>query len=137
MRVYKVNSNDLSIKLKYGDESRVYAHSLSTGDLIFIDDLDYYVEHDVKSWPSLPYFKNYKVLKRLVFKGCKSYLNKDNELSVKYIWESINDINIVDPKINGYSIGTSIEMGYISESIEWQRHVKLEELGIQIKKKSL
>ena len=67
MRVYKVNGNDLagtytnlSIKLKYGDESRVYSHSLSTGDLIFIDDLDYYVEHDAKSWPSIPYFKSFK-----------------------------------------------------------------------------
>ena len=55
------------------------------------------------------------------------YKVNGDDLSIKLKY---GDINIVDPKINGYSIGTSIEMGYISESIEWQRHVKLEELGI-------
>ena len=37
---------------------------------------------------------------------------------------------ILNPKINGNSIKQSIELGHIKQSVDWERHIKLEELGI-------
>lgn len=130
MKVYEVITNGLNISMRYGDENNYCKHSLEIGDLIFIDESNFYVKDDFLTWPNQPVYKSCELLRKIRFTNSKAYLNEDKVLCTESFFDIIDDINILNPKINTNSIKKSIELGHIKQSVDWERHIKLEELGI-------
>jgi hypothetical protein len=129
MKVYEVITGSLNISMKYGDD-KYCNHSLEIGDLIFIDESKFYVQCESDQWPYNQFYKSFDVLRKIRFMNSKCYLNEDKVLCTESFFDIIDDINILNPKINGNSIKQSIELGHIKQSVDWERHIKLEELGI-------
>lgn len=130
MKVYEVILDGLRISMKYGDDDKYCNHSLEIGDLIFIDESKFYVQCKSDQWPHNQVYKSFDVLRKIRFMNSKCYINDNNLLDIKNYWDILDDINILDPKINGNSIKQSIELSQIKQSIDWERHIKLEEIGI-------
>jgi len=130
MKVYEVIEDGLNISMKCIDSDKDFNHCLGIGDFIFIDGFDFYVKKEVTNWPYSSVYKSCNVLRKIRFRNSKAYINESGQFDVDYYWDIIDNINIVDPKISGKTIGESIELLRIKESIEWESDIKLNDLGI-------
>lgn len=112
------------IHISYRDESYKGMY-LQEGDFFFIEQ-GYWTRKG-----SVGKYKQTCILKKIVFKGGALKIGEDGEAYFDKFWEEEDNINIVNPLIDGrISIEHALSEEWIAESVAWKRDDILEKLGL-------